>query len=568
MFILSISIVSALTIDELISSYDYSYYNYTINVTNFNDTMQDKSVNGINDTLSINLTTNVAVASTYKFIVMLDDSNSILINTTNKTVNVGINKVDVNFDTALIHDKQFNYTVKILDASGNLIYRNNVSLTQLYNEPYETGTNITNITDINIDNTNLSINVTVNSSKAETLNITVVLAYNSSTISATEEKTLVSGLQNVSILFDNETLKSTHYNGSFNISTVIISQKVINTGYKTAEYNYETFAKTSYIINSTSFFVDTNNNNLSDYLGFNFTMNIKEEGTYIIYGELYDLYDNYIANFTQGTYLTVGEKYLEVYINGSEIYITRIDGPYKLLLTKLSKDGNTDDILYDMHVTNNTFYTDFEPPERPDLTINLNVAWDSVLAKTNLTFNITNKGLIPAFNIFIDVFDNSTYAIKNSVFYLPAGESYIFNTSYANTSDKTYYIAIADFYNYVDEFNESNNVYTTYNAEADETSGRIAIENGITTSVLTDYIIYTDQQIYVRYLNNIQMNGTFDKVVIQGNQTWAFNYNTTGEYYTGISSLYNNTLVIWKNQSLSSNEITNQVKSLIDSTKW
>ena len=112
MFILSISIVSALTIDELISSYDYSYYNYTINVTNFNDTMQDKSVNGINDTLSINLTTNVAVASTYKFIVMLDDSNSILINTTNKTVNVGINKVDVNFDTALIHDKQFNYTVK------------------------------------------------------------------------------------------------------------------------------------------------------------------------------------------------------------------------------------------------------------------------------------------------------------------------------------------------------------------------------------------------------------------------------------------------------------------------
>ncbi|MBS3122975.1 hypothetical protein J4434_08915 [Candidatus Woesearchaeota archaeon] len=499
---------------------------------------------------------------------MLDDSNSILINTTNKTVNVGINKVDVNFDTALIHDKQFNYTVKILDASGNLIYRNNVSLTQLYNEPYETGTNITNITDINIDNTNLSINVTVNSSKAETLNITVVLAYNSSTISATEEKTLVSGLQNVSILFDNETLKSTHYNGSFNISTVIISQKVINTGYKTAEYNYETFAKTSYIINSTSFFVDTNNNNLSDYLGFNFTMNIKEEGTYIIYGELYDLYDNYIANFTQGTYLTVGEKYLEVYINGSEIYITRIDGPYKLLLTKLSKDGNTDDILYDMHVTNNTFYTDFEPPERPDLTINLNVAWDSVLAKTNLTFNITNKGLIPAFNIFIDVFDNSTYAIKNSVFYLPAGESYIFNTSYANTSDKTYYIAIADFYNYVDEFNESNNVYTTYNAEADETSGRIAIENGITTSVLTDYIIYTDQQIYVRYLNNIQMNGTFDKVVIQGNQTWAFNYNTTGEYYTGISSLYNNTLVIWKNQSLSSNEITNQVKSLIDSTKW
>ena len=568
MFILSISIVSALTIDELISSYDYSYYNYTINVTNFNDTMQDKIVNGINDTLSINITTNVVVASTYKFVVMLDDSNSILINTTNKTVNVGINKVDVNFDTALIHDKQFNYTVKILDASGNLIYRNNVSLTQLYNEPYETGTNITNITDINIDNTNLSINVTVNSSKAETLNITVVLAYNSSTISATEEKTLVSGLQNVSILFDNETLKSTHYNGSFNISTVIISQKVINTGYKTAEYNYETFAKTSYIINSTSFFVDTNNNNLSDYLGFNFTMNIKEEGTYIIYGELYDLYDNYIANFTQGTYLTVGEKYLEVYINGSEIYITRIDGPYKLLLTKLSKDGNTDDILYDMHVTNNTFYTDFEPPERPDLTINLNVAWDSVLAKTNLTFNITNKGLIPAFNIFIDVFDNSTYAIKNSVFYLPAGESYIFNTSYANTSDKTYYIAIADFYNYVDEFNESNNVYTTYNAEADETSGRIAIENGITTSVLTDYIIYTDQQIYVRYLNNIQMNGTFDKVVIQGNQTWAFNYNTTGEYYTGISSLYNNTLVIWKNQSLSSNEITNQVKSLIDSTKW
>ncbi|MDP3734754.1 MAG: hypothetical protein Q8R37_05990 [Nanoarchaeota archaeon] len=107
-----------------------------------------------------------------------------------------------------------------------------------------------------------------------------------------------------------------------------------------------------------------------------------------------------------------------------------------------------------------------------------------------------------------------------------------------------------------------------YDLPANESEARNAIEEGIANSVLSLYPTYTDQKLYIRYINGTQMAGTFDKVVVNESQTWAFNYITSGENFTNIVSLYNSSLVIWENESLATTDIAFQIKNLINTTKW
>ena len=60
--------------------------------------------------------------------------------------------------------------------------------------------------------------------------------------------------------------------------------------------------------------------------------------------------------------------------------------------------------------------------------------------------------------------------------------------------------------------------------------------------------------------------GKFDKVAILGNQTWSFNYLTSGESYTNVNGL-GIIVNIWENQTLSYSEIVAQVEGLINVTK-
>ena len=106
--------------------------------------------------------------------------------------------------------------------------------------------------------------------------LTVTLAYNSSTISKTEEKTLSSGVQVVSIDFDNETIKRTHYNSNFTIDTVVVGNKIFDFDQNTSIYDYEDFANISYIKTIADGRIDSDSNNLSEFLEINFTVEVKE----------------------------------------------------------------------------------------------------------------------------------------------------------------------------------------------------------------------------------------------------------------------------------------------------
>lgn len=98
----------------------------------------------------------------------------------------------------------------------------------------------------------------------------------------------------------------------------------------------------------------------------------------------------------------------------------------------------------------------------------------------------------------------------------------------------------------------------------DESEQEVAIENGI-RAVLPFAEIYTDQQVYVGYINGSHMLGSFDKIARYRNQRWLLNYISTGESFTRMSSV-EPVLFIWENQSLSNAQIESQVQSFVAAT--
>jgi len=111
----------------------------------------------------------------------------------------------------------------------------------------------------------------------------------------------------------------------------------------------------------------------------------------------------------------------------------------------------------------------------------------------------------------------------------------------------------------------SVNTITFDITSVNESDGRAAIEAGV-ENALASYTAYTDQQVYIRNINDNQTLGNYDKVISSGNQRWLFEYKTGSDTYTNAPDL-GTTVIIWENESLFSGEIINQVGILINNTK-
>ncbi len=555
LLILSVNLVSAanMTIQELIDSYDYSYSDGTLNATSQNDYMIDQNGNGVNDTLIINITTDAATAGTYKFIVEILDKNGLLVNETSKSINSTDKSVNVTFSSELLSKTKFNYSIRINNNNNNLVFRKTNIESQIYLN-YETGTNVTRITDESINNNFIRINLTANSTQAITTNITVTLAYNSSTVSKTTENSLSSGIQVISIDFDNETIKSTHYTGNFTIDAVVIGNKIFDFNQNTSIYNYEDFAKTSYIKSIAEGRIDTNSNNLSEFLEINFTINVKTADTYNLTYDLYDHFDNFVVSINKTSTLSVGNQTVQTLINGSEIYKTRINGPYVLSFAKLAVGNDTKDIIFDAYTTNQSFYTDYERPLSPDLSINMTIVFNSTTNITNISINISNIGQAPAFNVFLDIFDNTTYSNNRSLSFMNSNETVTYRFNITNSTNTTLYTAIVDFDNLIDESSESNNI-----AQNVQTSTVVSLKIDSITTMYTngtlkifEFVILNDGQSAVTDVqwqfdtnDSYIINSTSNISSLAANEKafvyLQYNFSGTGSYNvkanaTGLSS--------------------------------
>jgi len=466
LLIISINFVSAanMTIQQLADSYNYSFSTGVISIASQNDYMIDADNDGLNDTLIFNITISPINFGTYRFIAEIMDSKGILINDTLKNVNSSETSVNVSFPSELLSKSRFNYSLIIKDVNEDLVFRNFNIESQTYNK-FKTGTNITKITDENINNNFLRINLTINSTQAILSNVTVTLSFNSSKISQNKENNLSNGIQVVSIDFDNETIKSTHYVGNFTIDSIVVGNKVFNPNQNTSIYSYEDFAQTSYIKSIADGRIDTNANNLSEFLEINFTINVKTADTYNITYDLYDQFNNFVISVNKTQTLALGNQIVQTLINGSDIYKTKINGPYLLSFVKLAVGNDTKDIIYNAYTTNQSFYTDFERPPLPDLKVGMGVIFNPTTNTTNITVNISNIGQAPAFNVFLDVFDNITYTNNRSLSFMDVNQTITYQFNITNSSNTTLYTSIVDFNNLVDESNESNNIAQNSNLQ-------------------------------------------------------------------------------------------------------
>jgi len=361
------------------------------------------------------------------------------------------------FNPELLESTKFNYTLKILTSDGDLVYRTNKMQTSSYTS-YEGGLMLLNMSDRSVENNYLEITLGINSSKNFTTNVTVVLAYNSSTISATEEKAISIGPKSYTIIFNNETLKNTHYSSNFTIDSIVIGNKLFDTNRNTSVYNYEDFAGSSYIKSGIGAKIDSNNNDYYDYLEINFSIESKLSTTFTLNYDLYDEYGNFVVNISRNQALGSGTQVFQTLINGSDIYKSKVNGPYIVSFASLSTAGQTQDVLVNTKVTNETSYTEFERPPLPDLSINITSSFNQSSNVSRLIVTLLNNGTAPAFNVFLDVFDNSTYQDNRSSPYLEVGESKVYAFNITNSQEESLITAIVDFENLLDEKNESNNI--------------------------------------------------------------------------------------------------------------
>ncbi len=542
--ILTNIIFVAASLQGLLSSYSYNFYNGTINVTSQSDYMIDKNNNNKNDTLIISITTDKA-EGTYKFIAEIIDENGILINNTEKTLSSSDKSAGINFPSELLAKQKFNYSIRINGNDNNLVFRKYNIESQSYKN-YETGINITKITDENANNDFIRINLTIDSSAEKTANITVTLAYNSSAISKTGEKSIGRGIQTIPINFGNETIKTSHYNGKFTIDKVIIGNKILDFNQNTSFYDYEDFAKTSYIKSIAGGIIDLNDNNLSEFLEINFAVEAKEKNNYTISYELYGQYDNFVANFSKTEALNIGQSIMQTLINGSEIYKTKINGPYVLSFAKLSVGNDMKDTIFNAHATSERFYTDFEKPNLPDLKLAVNAVFNNAKNIANITVNLSNIGNAPAFNIFLGIFSNKTYQNNKTLAFLDKNDFIVYNFNAENSSNDTLFTVIADFDNLVDESDEENNIINSL------TGGKNDFDNdGISDDLDTligdkSSVNTTIENLAIRIGNSTDLSKKFDGV-----KKISFTENNSAimEFEFNLSKTLNLTKIMVEKQS-------------------
>ncbi len=464
----SVQLTYSISLKEILSKYSFSTVTPQINVTGYKDYMADKNNNGINDTLIFELETN-NTGGLFIFVISLSDKGSILLNETNKTLNKGMNKLNLSINSAFLSQSEFNkfnYSIKIYNSSYSLKYSKDRILTQQYSN-YEQGFSILNIKDLKA-NKSLRLNITVNSSIDGTFEAVLFLSYNNSIISFKDNKSIASATQVLAFDINNETIKRTHYIGRYNLS-LKIGKKLHRANFSTAFYDFRDFADTPYIFGFADGGNDIDNNNKYDALQINATIMVtgekaaeeNKEGNYTLELALYDESDKIAEIKSISALLAAGKNTIPISFNGTMIYSKKLNGPFNIKYAGLFWNGSLIDKINGAngaYTTGNYNFNDFESPSLPDLSVNISVSDGYLYGINNVTINFTfrNTGSKPAFNIFYEIFDNYTFFKINKSNILNADGNLLYQINFTNISDLDITAAI-DLLGFIEELNESNN---------------------------------------------------------------------------------------------------------------
>ena len=540
-FIFLIIILGCLTapvfsssLNELINSYDYDFISEKINITSIQDIMIDTNSNQINDTLYISFIANMSNQS-YIAIVIIDDE-SLMTNYTYLTQTSN----NISFPTYLLTNDKFNYTIEIRDDTYSLLYRKTNLVSKTYTN-YEKGFQIKNISDNS--NMNNSIELTIlleNISIYQTMPVFIELLYEDNSILITNNVTLSTQNQTIIIPISNDTIKHTHHIGNYTITSLTIGQKKLPINYTTKNYDYENFAKTSYIKSVNHSFTDENNNSFYDMIQVSINTNIKSAGNYTLEFTLID--NNYFnMQYNKTAYFAQGNQEIIFNITPEIFYRNKLDGPYYLKSFQLVRESNLTDYLKNTYETIDISYMEFEKPALADITLEFSPSYYQANNSTSLNLNITNIGTYPAFNIKVEIFGANGYSYAKIIPKLDINESYEIITLDTYGIDGSLYTVIVDLKNEIDELDESNNIMQEFTIGPSSINIEQEInilEGNAVEIILTNKgtIPITDAKIT---FDNTTVNLTtlypkkYIKLYLEKslNITYFFNYSITSRYF-------------------------------------
>ncbi|HLC60620.1 MAG TPA: CARDB domain-containing protein [Candidatus Nanoarchaeia archaeon] len=452
--VFAVPLVSSISLRELIDKYIFSVSTIDMDLTTYLDYMIDGDNDGISDTLVLELTS-ANKNGNFIFVINLFDKNGVITNETNLTLEAGINKINITFDSSLLSQSQFNYSIKVYNSTYSLKYRKDKILTQNYSN-FEEGFKVQGIEDSSVGN-NILVSLTINSTVIGTFESILFLTYNDSTISIKENKTL-NYFTKINFTFDNETIKRTHYAGRFNISSMKIGKKILRTDFVTNLYDFRNFASSSYLDGFSDGGYDSDGNGKFELLQIKGDLLVLDEGYYSSTLYLYDLFGEIVDIRNSSAYLFPGKRTLQFDINGSRINEKKLNGPFLIKRIELFENGNFVDALNDAYITGNYNFDEFDNPNLPDLFVDISVSQDYHYGINNISINFSfrNIGDKPAFNVFTEIFDNGTFSKFNKTNILNSNSELKYRLFLENISDFEI-TALADSTDLVEESDENNN---------------------------------------------------------------------------------------------------------------
>jgi len=538
MFILLLSaLVFADATSDLISSYNYTIDYGVLNLTSRSDGMFSMGGGALNDTLILSFNYSAVQSDMFTFIFRLNDLPNVFMKEVNKTFSVGQNALNVSFDTLDFQGGSFNYTILAINSTGTIVYQSDQIPTNTYS--YKKRLTVIGISDYAQGTDGIWINITLNTTNETTKNITLTLSSNGTTLTKSQTATLPNGTSYISIFIDNETIKRSHINNPFNLTLLAIGNLVTGGNKTTQSYNFESFAKTSYLKKVDSVLIDQDSDNLTDKMMINITFNIILGGDYNVSFIILDLEGNLLKSVNEQSSFSTGIQNKLYEINGTDVYTSRLNGPFAVKNVFLSQGNQTIDSLTQPALTNTTLYTDFTPPPRPNLRVNISVTYNSSQPNvTNYTLLVTNEGNVSAFDFLVDVEGNDTYNYTSYIPFLAGKNSSIIQQSRENDSIHGRYTAFVDFTNNVDEYNKSDNIASNIRTIMNISSVSALSTNG--TQAVYEVVIKNIGDITldnvtwrVEYGDNSNDSSIFNVTLIAGQSVFVFlehNYAQVGSY--------------------------------------
>ena len=461
---LLVSIVQAISVDELLSTYDSDYSDGQFTLFSVDDSGLDTGGPVAFDKLILNVTFQTTPAGTYDVVGELTQQNELIqTQVSSKTFIGGFSNAKIWFNSQALDEGNYNFSYKIYQ-NNNLIMRVDKNYSFYFNPAsYEAPeVNITNVAANAFSNISdarndwLRINISINSTVADSVKVYAYLYdENNNKTFLTIDDSLAVGQQIINLDFDSFDIRTKRMNGSFLLKKVVIETSTISYNFDLNQSIgiYSNFDPKKTIIES--FEESTiNSGGKVDQLLINVSFNSIEIANYDFSAAVYDVYGNYIKEIQKPISATTGIDSTLIIINKSDI---QNNGPFVIGYAKLEKNNLTIDYISNPYTTQKY---DFNQKPLPDLSaLNINIHNTSI-NYTMLNFTLQNTGNADAFNVELNIYNNQSDLIGSKIisnFAASASQQILmYGVNISNTDEIK---LIIDINNRIEEQNDSNNYY-------------------------------------------------------------------------------------------------------------